>query len=255
MILAIDIGNTSIVLGCVEKESILFYEQLSTDYEKTPLEYAISIKMVLDIHKLTPSDIDGVIIGSVVPPVTDTMKEAIRKIIRKKIIVVGPGVKTGLKILIDNPAQIGSALIASAIAGISNYSLPLAIINMGTATTICIIDKDKNYIGGMIMPGIKVSLDSLTSKTSKLPRISLNPPKHLIGKNTVESMSSGVLYGNASCIDGMIERIEKELGEKVTVVATGQLSDRIISLCYHDIIIDEHLILKGLALIYEKNIH
>jgi type III pantothenate kinase len=255
MILAIDIGNTSIVLGCVEKESVLFCEQLSTDYEKTPLEYAISIKMVLDIHKLTPFDIDGVIIGSVVPPVTDTMKEAIRKIIRKKIIVVGPGVKTGLKILIDNPAQIGSALIAGAIAGISNYSAPLAIISMGTATTICIIDKNNNYIGGMIMPGIKVSLDSLTSKTSKLPRISLNPPKHLIGKNTVESMSSGVLYGNASCIDGMIERIEKELGEKITVVATGQLSDRIIPLCYHDIIIDEHLILKGLALIYEKNIH
>lgn len=253
MILALDIGNTNITLGCIKNGDILFAEHLSTDYEKTSLEYTLSLKIILEIHGLTPSDIQGVIIGSVVPPLIDIMKEAIRKIIRKKILVVGPGVKTGLNILIDNPAQMGSDLIAGAVAGISNYSAPLILIDMETATTICVIDKNKNYIGGMIMPGIKVSLDSLTTKTSKLPRISLNPPKRLIGRSTVECMSSGILYGNASCIDGMIDRIETQLKEQLTIVATGQFASKIIPFCTHKIIIDENLLLKGLFLIYQKN--
>ncbi|KIR03223.1 Pantothenate kinase type III, CoaX-like protein [Lachnospiraceae bacterium TWA4] len=254
MILAIDIGNSITTLGCTQDSKVLFSEQLSTDYKKTSLEYAISIKAVLEIHNLTPSSIRGVIVGSVVPPVTDIVKEAIKKIIpRKKILVVGAGVKTGLNILIDNPAQIGSDLIAGAVAGISLYTPPLILIDFGTAMTICVIDKNKNYIGGMILPGIKVSLDSLTSKTSKLPRISLSPPKHLIGRSTIECMSSGVLYGNASCIDGMIERIREERKEEFTVIATGELSDKIIPLCRNEILMDADLILKGLALIYKKN--
>ena len=253
MILAIDIGNTNIVLGCIRDRKILFTERLSTDHAKTDLEHAISIKNVLELHNIDPKEIEGAIIGSVVPPITALIGEALRKITGCTAMIVGPGVKTGLNILMDNPAQVGSDLIVGAVAGIAEYPLPLVLIDMGTATTVCVIDEHKNYIGGMIMPGLRVSLDSLTSRTSQLPRISLDPPKRLIGKNTIECMKSGILFGNASCIDGMIDRIEKELGQNVTAVATGGLAGRIVPLCRHEITLDNELLLKGLLLIYEKN--
>ena len=253
MILAIDIGNTNIVLGCIRNREILFTERLSTDHFKTDLEHAISIKNVLELHSINPREIEGAIIGSVVPPITSLIQSALFKITGCQAMIVGPGLKTGLNILMDNPAQVGSDLIVGAVAGIAEYPLPLILIDMGTATTICVIDSHKNYIGGMILPGIRVSLDSLTSRTSQLPRISLDPPKRLIGKNTIECMKSGVLYGNASCIDGMIDRIEKDLGQTATVVATGRLAGKIIPLCNHSIILDDELLLKGLLLIYEKN--
>lgn len=254
MILAVDIGNTNIVLGCIRDREILFTERLSTDHSKTDLEHAISIKNVLEMHNLNPKDIEGAIIGSVVPPITSLIKQALYKITGCEAMIVGPGVKTGLNILMDNPAQVGSDLIVGAVAGIDEYPLPLVLVDMGTATTICVIDEKKNYIGGMILPGLRVSLDSLTSRTSQLPRISLDPPKRLIGKNTIDCMKSGILYGNASCIDGMVDRIEKELGQPVTVVATGGLAGSIAPLCNHEIILDDELLLKGLLLIYEKNI-
>lgn len=254
MILAIDIGNTNIVLGCMTEKKILFTERLSTDHAKTDLEHAISIKNVLELHQIDPREIEGAIIGSVVPPITSLIRKALYKITGCTAMIVGPGLKTGLNILMDNPAQVGSDLIVGAVAGIAEYPLPLTIIDMGTATTICVIDGNKNYIGGMILPGLRVSLDSLTSRTSQLPRISLDPPKRLIGKNTIECMKSGILYGNASCIDGMIDRIEEDLGQKTTVVATGGLAGTIIPLCRHNIILDDELLLKGLLLIYQKNI-
>lgn len=252
-LLAIDIGNTNIVLGCIRDRKILFTERLSTDHAKTALEHAFSIKTVLELYHINPREVDGAIIGSVVPPVTSVIKEALYKITGCTAMVVGPGVKTGLNILMDNPAQVGSDLIVGAVAGIAEYPLPLILVDMGTATTICVIDGHKNYIGGMILPGLRVSLDSLTSRTSQLPRISLDPPKRLIGKNTIECMKSGILYGNASCIDGMIDRIEQELGQKTTIVATGGLAGTIAPLCTHQIILDDELLLKGLLLIYEKN--
>lgn len=254
MILAIDIGNTNIVLGCLRDEQILFTERLSTDHAKTDLEHAISIKNVLELHHIDPAEIEGAIIGSVVPPITSLIKEALRKITGCEAMIVGPGLKTGLNILMDNPASVGSDLIVGAVAGIAEYRLPLVIIDMGTATTICVVDENKNYIGGMILPGLRVSLDSLTSRTSQLPRISLDPPKRLIGKNTIDCMKSGILYGNASCIDGMVDRIEEDLGQKVTVVATGGLAGSIAPLCKHNIILDDELLLKGLLLIYRKNL-
>ena len=253
MLLAIDVGNTNIVLGCIEEKKILFTERLSTDHSKTALEYAISLKTVMELHDISPSSVSASVISSVVPPVTALLKEALGKITSGDVMSVGPGIRTGLNILMDNPAQVGADLITSAVAGIAEYPLPLVIIDLGTATTLCVIDKNRNYIGGMILPGIRVSLDSLTSRTAQLPRISLDPPKRLIGKNTIDCMRSGILYGSASCIDGMIDRIEEELGMKTTVVATGGLAGTIISLCRHDIILDDELILKGLLLIYEKN--
>lgn len=254
MILAIDIGNTNIVIGCIEDDKILFVERLSTDATRTELEYAISFKNALEMYSLEPEDVSGSIISSVVPPVTNIVSEAAKKITGGPAMIIGPGVKTGLNILMDNPGQVGSDLVANAVAGIAQYPLPLIIIDMGTATTISVVDTNKNYIGGMIIPGVNVSSSSLTSRTSQLPKISLDAPKKLIGTNTIECMKSGLIYGNASCIDGMITRIEKALGQKATVVATGGISKCIIPHCTRKIIMDDELLLRGLLLIYQKNI-
>ena len=254
MILAIDIGNTNIVVGCFDNDNVLFVERVSTDHTKTELEYAISLKNVLEIYGIKPSKVEGGIISSVVPPLTNVLKSSAEKIIAGDVLVVGPGIKTGLNIMMDNPASVGSDLIVDAVAAIHEYPVPLVFIDMGTATTISVIDEEKRYRGGMILPGIRVSMDSLTSRTAQLPRISMEPPKKLIGRNTVDCMKSGMIYGNASCIDGMIRRIKKELGrEDVTVIATGGLSTVIIPYCEEPIIYDNELLLKGLRLIYKKN--
>lgn len=254
MILAIDIGNTNIVVGCFDKEKILFVERVSTDHTKTELEYAISLKNVLEIYGVHPDQVEGGIISSVVPPLTNVLKASAGKIISGEILVVGPGVKTGLNILMDNPASVGSDLIVDAVAAIHEYPVPLVFIDMGTATTISVVDEKKNYRGGMILPGIRVSMDSLTSKTAQLPHISMEAPKRLIGRNTIDCMKSGMIYGNASCIDGMIRRIKKELGaDNLTVLATGGLAKVILPHCEETIIYDNELLLKGLRLIYEKN--
>ena len=253
MILAVDIGNTNIVIGCIRGEEILFTERLSTNTTRTTLEYAISFKNVLEMYQLDARDIEGAIISSVVPPITNTIRDAINKITDSEVLIVGPGVKTGLNILMDNPKTLGSDLVVNAVAGITVYKAPLILIDMGTATTISVIDRQKNYIGGMILPGIRVSTDSLTSRTSQLPRISVEEPKRLIGTNTIDCMKSGILYGNAACIDGMIDRIEEELGETATVLATGGLAKRIIPHCRQQVILDDELLLKGLKYIYYKN--
>ncbi len=254
MILAIDIGNTNIVVGCFDKNHVLFVERVSTENTKTELEYAISLKNVLEIYGIHPREVEGGIISSVVPPLTNVLKASAEKIISGRVLVVGPGIKTGLNLLMDNPASVGSDLVVDAVAAIHEYPVPLIFVDMGTATTISVVDEEKRYRGGMILPGIRVSMDSLTSKTAQLPHISMEPPKRLIGRNTIDCMKSGMIYGNASCIDGMIRRIKKELKrEDITVIATGGLSKVIIPYCEEKIIYDDELLLKGLRLIYEKN--
>lgn len=253
MILAIDIGNSNIVIGCCNNNKILFIERLSTNHSATELEYAISFKNVLELYGIQSENINGGIISSVVPSLTNIIKGAMSKIINTDIMVVGPGIKTGLSILTENPAQLGSDLVVDAVAGINEYPLPLVIVDMGTATTVSVVDEKENYIGSVIMPGMKVSLDSLVGRTSQLPKISLDKPKSVIGKNTVESMKSGILYSTSSSIDGIIDRIEKELGKSVTVIATGGLAGTVIPLCEHDIKIDDELLIKGLMIIYNKN--
>ncbi len=253
MVLAVDIGNTNIVMGCFESDRILFVERLSTNQQSTALEYAIMLKNILEIHSIDMSDFRGGIISSVVPSVTLTMKEAMERLIKKRIMVVGPGIKTGLKINLDNPAQLGSDRVADAVAAINLYPVPIIMIDMGTATTISVIDKEKNFIGGMIIPGLRTSLDSLSGRASQLPFISLVPPKKVIGTNTIDCMKSGIIHSNAASIDGVIERIENELGEKCTVVSTGGVAKIIVPYCKRDIVIDDELLLKGLMIIYNKN--
>ena len=256
MIAAVDIGNTNIVIGCMDTKTrkVLLTERISTDRQKTDLEHAISFKTILELHHIEPSQIDGAIISSVVPPVTPLFKRAIQKLTNCDVLVVGPGVKTGLNIAMDNPATVGADLITGAVAAIDRYPLPVIIIDMGTATTMTVVDTHKNYIGGVIIPGLRVSLDSLSNRTSQLPHISLDAPRHVIGKNTIDCMKSGSVYGNAAMLDGMIDRMEEELGTKATVIATGGLASVVTPLCHHKIKIDDDLLMYGLLLIYEKNI-
>ena len=253
MLLAIDIGNTNIVVGCIDEEKIYFTERLSTVRTKTELEYAVDLKTVLDIYHIKRTDIEGCIISSVVPQITGIAKLAAEKILKKEVMVLGPGVKTGLNIVMDNPGQLGADLVADAVAGLASYPVPLVVIDMGTATTISVVNSKKQYIGGMIMPGVGISLDALTARASQLSGISIDAPRHIIGKNTIECMKSGVLYSNAAALDGIIDRIEEELGEKTTVIATGGLAKKIVPHCRKEIILDEELLLKGLMLIYRKN--
>lgn len=253
MILAVDVGNTNIVIGCCKENKIEFVERLSTNPNATVLEYAISFKNVLELYGIGQEDIDGAIISSVVPSVTLTIKSAIKKIVNVDSMVIGPGLKTGVNITLDNPAQLGSDLVVDAAAGIAEYPLPLIIFDMGTATTVSVIDENKNYLGGMIIPGVNVSLNAMISRTSQLPRISLEPPKRVIGKNTIECMKSGILYSTAASLDGIIDRVESELGKKATAVATGGLAGSIIPHCTKKIILDDELLLKGLIVIYNKN--
>lgn len=253
MILAIDIGNTNIVIGCIEKERIYFVERVSTNSSKTELEYVVEFKTLLELYQIKMEEITGCIIASVVPPLNNIMKAAMEKLLHISPLFVGPGVKTGLNILMDNPGQVGSDLIVNAVAGLHYYGAPLILIDMGTATTISVVDEKKNYVGGMILPGVKVSLESLVNRTSQLPRISLEAPRKMIGTNTIDCMKSGIVIGQAACLDGMIERIWNEIGSKAAVVATGGLAGCIVPHCKNDIIHDNELTLKGLGIIYSKN--
>ncbi len=253
MVLAVDIGNSNIVMGCFENDKILFIERLSTNRAATALEYTIMLKNILELNGINHMDFQGGIISSVVPSVTFTVRNAMERLTCKKVMIVGPGIKTGLKIMLDNPAQLGSDRVADAVAAINLYPVPCIMIDMGTATTISVIDSQKNFLGGLITPGLITSLDSLTVRTSQLPNISLVPPKKVIGTNTIDCMRSGIINSTAASIDGVIDRIEEELGEKCTVISTGGIAKTIIPFCKHKIIIDDELLLKGLRIIYNKN--
>ena len=254
MILTIAIENTIISVGCFQEMDLQFVENISTNLARTELEYMMCFQSMFDMHGIEKRQIGGTIISSVVPQVTNIVKKATKRMTEKEAIVIGPGVKTGLNIMTDQPAQLGSDLVANAVAGIAKYEAPMMIVSMGTATTISVINEKKQYVGGMIIPGIQVSSESLTRETAQLPKIGLEKPKRAIGTNTIECMKSGLIYGNAACIDGSIARIEKELGFSVaTIVATGEYIRHILPHCERKMCLDETLLLEGLKLIYEKN--
>ena len=253
MIFVIDIGNSNIGVGGIDDEKIHFTGRLSTDRKKTDLEYAIGINNILHIFGISKDQIDGCIISSVVPQITHTVRRATEQLFGRETLVLRSGVKTGLNICMDNPAEMGADRVADAVAATNEYPLPLVIVDMGTATTLSVVDRQKRVIGGAIFPGVKIALDALTEHASKLSGISLEIPKNVIGRNTVDCMRSGILYGNASVIDGIVERMEEEMGEKLTVIATGGNSHAIVPYCKHEVIRDENLLLKGLKLIYDRN--
>ena len=253
MILAIDMGNTNIVLGGIDEKETYFIERVTTDQGRTDTEYAIHFKNILEMHHIQLSDIEGSILSSVVPPLNTTILSAVEKTIGIRPLLVGSGMKTGMNILMDNPKSVGSDMIVDVVAAIHEHPLPLVVIDMGTATTLSVADKKGNYIGGVILPGLRVSLNSLSGKTAQLPYISLEVPGKVIGKNTIDCMRSGIMYGNAGMIDGIIDHMEEELGEPATIIATGGLSRFVVPLCRHQIMYDDALLLQGLMILYEKN--
>lgn len=253
MLLAIDIGNTNILIGGIKDDEIIFKARIATDRTRTSDQYGVEIKNMIEALGAKISDISDCIISSVVPPVFNSVRTGVIKIIGKQPMVVGPGLKTGLNIHMDVPSQVGSDRIVIAVAALAEYQAPLILIDMGTATTIEVVEPENRYLGGVIFPGVKVSLDALTSRAAQLPGISLDQPKQVIGKNTVDCMRSGTMYGNAAMIDGLVDRIEEELGHRSTIIATGGLARFITPLCRRDIIVEKDLLLKGLNLLYKKN--
>ena len=255
MLLVVDIGNTNITLGVFDNDERKMIARMATLVNKTADQYAVELIQILNIYDVSKEDIDGCIVSSVVPVVTNAIKKALSLIKVKKTLFVGPGVKTGLDIKIDNPAQLGADLVVGAVAAIKLYKMPCIILDLGTATTLSVLDKNGAFLGGPICAGVGISLEALTSKTSQLPQISVETPKSVIGKNSVDSMKAGLVLGSACMIDGLIERVENEIGKVATVVATGGLAPEVVKNCKKDIIINDNLLLDGLKAIYEKNIN
>ena len=253
MILTIDIGNSNIVLGGIKDKDIVFEARLRTEATKTSDQYCVDLKILMEVYGVNSKEIEGTIIASVVPQVLNSMRTAIQKLTGKVPLVVGPGLKTGLNILLENPGQTGADLVAADVAALREHKPPLILIDMGTATTISVLDKNGAHIGGCIVPGVKLSMDALTEGTALLPGLQLDQPKHAIGRNTIDAMRSGIMMGTACMLDGMVERMEAELGCKSTVVATGGIAKFIIPMCKTPMIYDKDLIIKGLAALYRDN--
>ncbi len=253
MILTVDIGNSNIVLGGVEDTEIVFEARLRTDATKTSDEYCIDLKMILEVYHIPAEQIEGAIIASVVPQVLNSLQTAIKKLTGKTSLVVGPGLKTGLNIKIENPAQTGADLVVGSVAALQEHKPPMIIVDMGTATTMVVLDATGALIGGCICPGVKISMDALTERTALLPGLQLDQPKRAIGRNTIECMRSGIMMGTACMLDGMIDRMEEEIQQKATVVVTGGIAKFIAPLCKKPMIYDKDLIVKGLAALYREN--
>lgn len=253
MILTIDIGNSNIVLGGVVDDEIVFEARLRTEATKTSDQYCVDLKILLDVYGVCPEDIEGSIISSVVPQVLNSFQTAIKKLTGKTSLVVGPGIKTGLDIRLENPGQTGADLVVADVAALREHKPPLIVIDMGTATTISVLDQSGAHIGGCIIPGVRVSMDALTNNTALLPGLQLDQPKRAIGRNTIDAMRSGIMMGTACMLDGMVERMEQELGYKTTVIATGGIAKFIVPLCKTPMIYDKNLLIKGLVALYRDN--
>ncbi|MBQ9514608.1 MAG: type III pantothenate kinase [Ruminococcus sp.] len=253
MLLAVDIGNTNIKFGIFDHDTLIRTLTISCNRNKTADEYSVELYSLIRVMGIHRTDFDGCIISSVVPVVTARIQSAVKDLLDVESLVVGPGVKTGLNIRIEDPSQLGADLVVACVAANASYPAPCIVISMGTATVMCVINKDRAMLGGPIAPGVMVSLNALTGNAALLYSVALDAPKSVIGNNTDRSIRSGVVWGTVCMIDGMIDRIEQELGEKCTVVATGGMAKSIIKHCTHEITIRDDLIMQGLRLIFDRN--
>lgn len=253
MLLVIDIGNSNIVMGLYEGEKLKHHWRVATDRNKTEDEYGMLVKSLFDSVGLSLGQVKGVIISSVVPPLNFTIERMCDKYMRQKPLIVGPGIKTGLNIKYEYPREVGSDRIVNAVAAIHHYGTPLIVVDFGTATTFCYIDERGQYWGGAIAPGIRISTEALVSRADKLPRIEIAKPAHVVGRNTIAAMQSGIFYGFVGQVEGIVRRIIEEYGTEPKVVATGGLASLVANetACIH--VVDPDLTLKGLRLIYERN--
>lgn len=254
MILVIDAGNTNITLGAFSGDDLVFVSRLATDHTLTEDQFAITMKSIFLLNGCSADDIDGAVIGSVVPEITIELKNAVQKIIGSDPLLIGPGIKTGLDIRVDDPAHLGADLVAGAAAAAGTYKLPCLILDLGTATKISVLDKNGTFCGCIIAPGVGISLSALAQCASQLPQISLSAPSKVIGTNNVDCMRSGIVFGTADMLTGLCARIEKELGMKAeSTVVTGGFSQQIAPVIGTQAVFDPNLVLKGLKEIYEKN--
>ena len=254
MLLAVDIGNTNVVIGCLDENNrVTKLFRMVTDLKKTEDEYAAGIAMILQLGNMAPNTFEGAIICSVVPPLTEIFRKAAEQFTGRKAMVVGAGIKTGLNIMIENPASLGSDIVAASVAAMQEFPLPVIVMDMGTATTITVIDEGNRFLGGAIVPGVALSLNALSAGTSLLQTVPIDAPQKVISDTTIACMQSGAIYGNASMLDGMIDRFEQQLGRKASLVATGGIAAKIVPHCKHEIVYDENLLLRGLGILYQKN--
>jgi len=253
MIFVIDVGNTNIVLGVYEDEELKFHWRITTSRDKTEDEFGMIIKDLFSHVNLSFSQIDGIIISSVVPPIMFALEKMCTKYFNHKPMIIGPGMKTGLNIKYDNPKEVGADRIVNAVAAIQEYGSPLIIVDFGTATTYCYINEEKQYMGGAIAPGIGISTEALYTRASKLPRIEITKPTQVVGKNTVSAMQAGIFFGYVGQVDGIVERMKEQSNENPTVIATGGLATLIAKESKTIDVVDPFLTLRGLQLIYLKN--
>ena len=255
MLLAIDVGNSTTSVGLFDKEKNLrFLASLDTDSRKTADQISVDLMNLFTLYRYNYTDVTGAILCSVVPPLNFMMEKALTRLLGRPPMVVGPGVKTGLNIRLTNQTQVGADIVADAVAALEKFEPPIITIRMGTATTVGLITEGRNYEGGMLLPGVNVSLEALSRRAAQLPDISLQHPKALIGKNTEDCMRSGIVYGTAGMLDGIIDRIRDMFpGKFVTVVATGGNAPVIVKYARNKIVYDKYLLMDGLWTIYQKN--
>ena len=253
MILAIDIGNSNVTLGGFDGDELVFVANISTDTSATKDEYSIKILNVLNLYGIDTKAIKGAVMSSVVPQLNMTVKSAVKFLIGIDTLTVGPGVKTGISIQCDTPSSVGADLICASVAAYFIYEKPALIIDLGTATKMTVVNGKGAFIGTSILPGVAMGLNALSNETAQLPKVSLEAPASVIAKNTVDCIKSGIIYGNASMIDGMTERIKNESGEELSVYITGGYAPAVLPYCKQKMTHDENLVLKGLNIIYKKN--
>ena len=254
MILAVDIGNTNIVIGLMEGTETVDTYRITTRSNHTSDEYGLMILQFLQLSNSSPDDVQDAIISSVVPKVMHSFISSMIKFLCIDPMIIGPGIKTGMNSRMDDPRSLGADLLADCAGAYTTYGGPVLVIDMGTATTIGVISEGRNYEGGLLLPGVNVSLEALSRRAAQLPAISLQHPKSLIGKNTEDCMRSGIVYGTAGMLDGVIDRIREQFpGREVSVVATGGNAPVIVRYCRNKIVYDKYLLMEGLWTIYQKN--
>ena len=253
MILAIDIGNSTVTLGGFSDDRLSFFANIATDTRATSDDYACRILCALSLYGVDRHSVNGAIIGSVVPTLSSVISNTVKTVFNVEALTVGPGIKTGIGILCDNPSSVGADLIAAAVGAHFTYGDPSLIVDMGTATKMTVVNSKGAFIGTSIMPGVMMGIDALSARTAQLPKVSPTAPDSIVGKNTADCIKSGIIYGTASMIDGMIERINRELGEELKVYVTGGYAPLVAPYCKQKMTLNEHLVLTGLYIIYKRN--